>query len=259
MSIKTVTAPSGLQLEIRNLKAREMSILAATKTPPHRSNKAKRVKQPHPLDPIYEGCTLNIIDPGPYTLNATGKLVWSEVLSGDRFYLLLQIRDCTWGSYEFKVRCVNEDCPRHKKPFIWDLDLNGLEVKDVPEATLEKVRQRDLTFETVLAGRRVKYKILTGEDEANQPTLGDHVPEEKKLLAQVAGRVFWVEGIESDAARIEWVGDLDLPDIYSIQRELEAVDGGVETRTIVECSDCGEEFTTDVPFADTAFLSPTRK
>ncbi len=260
MPTKTITCPSGLTGEIRNLKAKEMSILAdpANRQQAMRGGKQKG-KRAHPLDPIYAGCWLKTLDAGPYAIPEGAPVPWPQILLCDRFFTLLHIRDLTWGSYEFKVKCANAECPKHKKPFLWDLDLNQLDFKALPDASREKVAKGDRVFELQLNGATCKFRLLTGEDEANSAGLGDDVPSHKKMLAQVASRIFSVSTIEDgdDDARTDWVGDLDLPDLYAASRAMDAVDGGVETRTKVECPECEEVFTVDVPFADSAFLAPT--
>jgi hypothetical protein len=257
MSTKTIVCPSGLTGEIRNLKAKEMSILA---DPGNRVRTGgKKAKAAHPLDPIYAGCWLKTENPGPYGFAVGEPVPWGKVLVCDRFFMLLHIRDCTWGGYEFKVKCQNGSCKRHKKPFVWEIDINSLEYKPLPPESVEKVKAGNRTFKLQLAGKECQFKLLTGEDEANAPTLSEDVESHKKMLAIVASRIFMVQGIDSDDARVDWVGELDLPDLYKAQRMMDAVDGGVETRTTVQCPDCEEEFTVDIPFGDAAFLAPTPK
>jgi hypothetical protein len=258
MPTKTLVLPSGLTGEIRNLKAKEMSILAdPANSQTLRGAKRKSAKRAHPLDPIYAGVWLKTLDAGPYTIAEGTAPQWPKVLLCDRFYLLLHVRDLTWGAYEMKVKCRTQDCPRVKKPFLWDLDLNQLEFKELPAESREKVKAGNFVFDIMVGDKACKFKLLTGEDEANLPTLADDVPTSKKLLAQVASRLFFIDGVEDDDARVDWVGELDLPDLYAASRAMDAVDGGVETRTKVVCPDCEEEFTIDVPFGDAAFLAPT--
>lgn len=264
MPTKTLVLPSGLTGEVRNLKAKEMSILAdpanaqQARTSKRRQRDGEKAsKRAHPLDPIYSGCWLKTIDPGPYPISEGMAVPWSKVLQCDRFYLLLQIRDLTWGAYEFKVKCQTADCGRAKNGFLWEMDLNELAFKELPAASRDKVKAGDLTFDITIGGRACKYRLMTGEDEANLPTLPDDVAGPKKMLAQVASRLFFVEGIDDDDDRIDWVGELDVPDLYAASRAMEAIDGGVETRTKVVCDECEEEMTIDVPFGSAGFLAPT--
>lgn len=256
MPTKTIVCPSGLTGEIRNLKAKEMSILADPANRQMARGKGKGDRS-NPLDAIYANVWLSTQDAGPYKLDEKGQLNWSKVLLADRFFILLQVRDLTWGAYEFKVKCKNTDCPRHKKPFLWDLDLSALQTKSLPDASFKKVAAGDFVFDLEVAGKKCKFRLMTGRDEVNAPTLADDVPTSKKLLAVMATRLFEVEGIEDDEDRVDWVGELDIPDLLEANKAMEAVDGGVETRTKVECPECEEVFTIDVPFGSPDFLAPT--
>lgn len=261
MATKTITCPSGLQGEIRNLKAKEMSMLADPANAHAIRSKGKKGKghRAHPLDPIYSNIWLSTANAGPYGFAQGQPVPWPKVLTCDRFFTLLHVRDLTWGPYEFRVPCRTPACPRQKQRFLWELDLNQLEFKELPEESRTKVAASDLVFDLQLGGKACKFKLLTGSDEINAPTLSDDVPTAKKLLAQVATRLFSIEGIKEgdDDARVEWVGELDVPDLYAASHAMEAVDGGVETRTRVVCPECDEEFTVDIPFGDAAFLAPT--
>ncbi len=261
MPTKTLVCPTGFTGEIRNLKAKEMSILADPSNQSTYRGGKKKAARAHPLDPVYANIWLRTVNPGPYPIAEGAAPVWPKIALCDRFYTLLHVRDLTWGSYEMKVKCRTPDCPRSKKAFLWDLDLNGLEFKPMPAESIAKVKAGDLVFDIQAGGRACKFKLLLGEDEANLPTLSDDVPSHKKMLAQVASRIYSVEGIDDEDtdARVDWVGELDLPDLYAVSKTMDDVDGGVETRTKVVCPECEEEFTVDVPFGDAAFLAPTPK
>lgn len=258
---ETITCPSGLRLEVRNMKARELSLLAAgseeddgEKRPVNKKkDKAGRVSG-NPTDAVLKGCVLEVIDPGPYT-----KFDWRKVAIADRFFALLRVRACTWGpGYEFRVRCKDLECPHHKKPFLWEEDLNGLEIKALPPESIEKLRTGDLVFDNVLAGKRVKFKLLTGEDEGRPLP---EVPKHKLVLASVAARLIYVEGIDVTKwdNLLEWVADIDLPELVEARDRFEKVDGGVQTNTVVECPECGLEFDTPIPFGAQAFLLPDKR
>lgn len=264
MPTKIITCPSGLQGEIRHLKAKELSILADPANAHAVRARGKKGKgkgrRTHPLDPIYANVWLRTESAGPYGFAQGQSVPWPRVLTCDRFYTLLHVRDLTWGPYEFFVACRTPDCPRQKRRFPWELDLNQLEFKELPQESRDKVAANDPVFELTLGGRSCKFRLLTGDDEVNAPALSEDMPTSKKLLASVAARLFYIEGIDEDddEARIDWVGELDVPDLYAASKAMDAVDGGVETRTKVECPECEEEFTIDIPFGDAAFLAPTQ-
>lgn len=256
MPTATITLPSGLSGEIRNMKAKELSILAAP------NGKAKKGKQrAHPLDPVFEGCWLKTIDPGPYKFAIGEAVPWPKVMLGDRFVALLHIRHLTYGEFDFKVRCRNGMCIHAKKPFNWKIDLTELDVKPFPATTIERIKAGNTRFDIEIAGKKCTYELLTGAREANHPLLDLDVDPKKKLLASVASRLVTIDGAAVDPEDddvLEWVGEIDIPELVRINKEMEKPDGGAETRTTVECPSeaCGMEFVVDVPFGEEGFLSP---
>lgn len=274
MGTATITLPSGLTGEIRNMKAKELSILADPqngKAPKPRMPGSKRptAKKAHPLDPVYAGCWLKTLDAGPYGFSVGDPVPWPKIVLADRFVALLHIRQLTYGNFEFRVRCPNGGCDRSKKPFVWEIDLTELEVKPLPDETIARIKAaggasglHNLRFPIEIDGTSCTFELLTGEAEANRPELSDNVPTHKKMLAQVASRLVTIDGVEVDPESdkvLDWVGNLDAPVLFQASRGMEAVDGGAETRTLITCPDCESEFPYDVPFGDPGFLTPTPK
>lgn len=256
--MNTIVCPSGLQLQIRGMKAKELALLAAGGEDDGEEKvakkKGKNTAPANPIGPILAQCS-EVIDAGPYT----PPFSWSKVLIADRFFALLQIRIATWGSdYEFKVRCRDASCTRHKKPFVWAEDLSALEIKALPDDSRAKVRNGDLTFEFELGGKRAKFALQTGADESR---VLPSVPRHKELLAQLAGRLTYVEGqdVTKWDALLDWIGELDMPEVVNAREHFDDVDGGVQTNTMVACPDCELEFDVPIPFEALGFLLPERK
>lgn len=266
MSTETIVCPSGLSLVIRNMKAKELSLLANGGVVEEEGKAKKKTKgvQRNTLDGVLSGCVLELKDIGPYGAygakpGVVESIPWKDVLLCDRFFTLLRVRACTWGAgYEFKARCKDKECERHKKPFIWEEDLDGLDMKELPKKSVDKVKQKDLTFELTLAGKKAKFKLNTGEDEGKG---APEVPKHQLLLAQVAQRLIYVEGqdVTDWPGLLDWVGELDLPEIVEAKEAFDAVDGGVQTNTVVECPSCGLEFDVPIPFDAQDFLLPGKK
>ncbi len=153
MSIEVVECPSGLTLTVRNMKAKEMALLAddGTDEDGAHSKKKKKARRRNPITSILTGTVLEVNDVGPYPpewakagviptkdVPGTGMLSFPELLLCDRFYTLMRARAATWGDdYEFRVRCRDKTCDRYKKPFLWSIPLSELEVKPLPAASRE--------------------------------------------------------------------------------------------------------------------------
>lgn len=283
MATERIECPSGLILEVRNMKAREMALLADDGEEGEEDGGKRRVakkvvKRKNPITGVLAGCTLEVVDVGPYEaygavagtiarvengvpIPGPGKLPWPELLLADRFFALTRIRACTWGDgFEFRVRCKDKTCEKHKKPFLWEIPLSELAIKELPESSRAMVREKNVVFEFELGGRKAKFKLQQGLDEGKGPDMGD-IPKREIFLAQCASRLIYVEGLDVSnfAKLLEWVGDLDLPEVLAATSYYDEVDGGIETNTLAECPSCGLEFDVSVPFDGQSFLLPDKK
>ncbi len=237
-----IKCPSGLQGEIRGMKVREERVL---------SNRAL-AKSGAQLEELLSACWETTVEPGPYGL--TDKpIAWADVLQGDRFFALLNIRALTYGSdYGFSVSCRN--C---RARIEWEVDLTKLPVRPLsPESRAAFMGGN--RFETKLpdAGKRVWFKLLTGDDERKLPALQRAAPD--RLLSSVlVYRVLEVEGVEPKDKRA-FLEDLTLRDADFLVDEFDRVDCGVDTTIEVECPECREVQDVDLPF-DSAFFLPGKE
>jgi len=281
MATETIECPSGLIITIRNMKAKEMALLADDGSDEdegrehvYSRKKNKKAQRRNPITSILQGCVLEVNNVGSYppdwatagviaTKDATGagRLSFPELLLADRFYALTRVRAATWGDgYEYRVRCKDKRCERYAKPFLWEIPLSDLETKALPEASRKRLTEKNLTFEMTLGGKKAKFKIQQGLDEMSAPDLTD-IPRSQIFLSQCASRLIYVEGV--DVTNFEdvmaFVGDLDMLEVRSATNLYDEVDGGIETNTMAQCPKCGMEFDVAVPFDGPSFLLPDRK
>lgn len=212
----------------------------------------KLAKAGSQLDELLTSCWEATVEAAPYDFG--DKLIdWGSVLQGDRFFTLLNIRALTYGSdYGFSVSC--RDC---RARIEWEVDLRKLPVRPLsPESRAAFMAGN--RFETTLpdAGKRVWFKLLTGDDERKLPALQRAAPD--RLLSSVlAYRVLEVEGVDSKDKRA-FLEDLTLRDADFLVDEFDRVDCGVDTTIEVECPECREVQDVDLPF-DSAFFLPGRE
>lgn len=238
MSEGHVECPSGLVVEVRGLKTREANILG----------NRQAVKQGTVMDQILTGCTLRLVDPGPYSFS-NGKVDWSKVHTGDRLFTILRIRAATFGEdYAFDVRCTERSCGERIK---WVLKLCDLPVKPLPEAAREALRG-DRILTTTLKGKQVRFRLITGADEEKNRRIIRAQPE-RLYLAALAARVVSIEGV-ADVDRMRWLEDLDLADTALLREKMDEQDGGVETDIEVECPACDTVQEVRLPFGPEFFL-----
>jgi len=238
-----IPCPAGLSGRIRPLQGRGELILANRKL----ARSGAQVAQ------LLRACWTETLDPGPYAF--AGEIInWDDVLQGDRFYALLQIRALTYGAeYAFKVQCVEDAC---RARFEWELSLNDLSVRPLtPE--LRDAFLAGNRFETTLpdSGRRVWFRLLTGREERRLPKLRRQAPNQM-LASLLALRVVEVEDVE-DRRKRAYLDDLSMRDADALLDAFDAVDCGVETTIEVECPECFGLQDVELPFERT-FLMPGR-
>lgn len=236
MAENQITCPSGLAGTIRSFKGKELKLLGN-----RRDARSGAV-----IGNILGSCWLKTSEPGPYEVPASGRLVWDKVLLADRFFTLLRIRTTTYPDdlYTFRL-----SCPTCREPIEWEIDLDTLPVKPVPEASLEQMKAGE-PFEATLNGTVVKFVLANGETEKRAAKFIKG--QEIDVLPAIASRIVDIDGVDS-AKRIAWLEDLDFPDILSLRDQFDEVDGGVETGIDVECTDCGRTIPVELPLGEDFF------
>lgn len=232
-----IVCPSGMRGRVRGMKVREEKILADRQL-------AKSGAQ---LDELLAACWEETIDPGPY---AGGRLDWSKVLQGDRFYALMQMRVATYGpDYAFHVGCSNAAC---RARIDWELDLGKLPVRALSEESREAFLAGN-RLEAMLpdAGRRVWFKLLTGEDERKLARAGKG--QDGALSLVLALRVVEVEGVDARERR-RFLEDLTMRDADALFDAFDARECGVDTTIEIECPECLEVQDVELPFDQGFFL-----
>jgi hypothetical protein len=240
-----ITCPSGLSGRVRGMKVREERILADRKL----------ARSGGQIDELLGSCWEETLDAGPYTLADGGKPDWGKVLQGDRFFALLMVRVLTYGpEYAFGVGCRNDAC---RARIEWEIDLTKLPFRALCEESRAAFVGGN-RFETTLpdAGKRVRFRLLTGEDERKLPALQRSAPE--KLLSAVLGyRVLDIDGVEPLAKR-QFLEDLTMRDADFLVDEFDRVDCGVDTTIEIECPECFVAQEVELPF-DKGFFLPGRE
>jgi hypothetical protein len=239
-----IACPSGLQGRGRGMKVREERVLADRKL----------AKSGGQIDELLAACWEETLDAGPYALGESGKLDLGKVLQGDRFFALLMVRALTYGpEYAFGVSCRNDNC---RARIEWEIDLTKLPVRKLSEESRVAFVEGN-RFATTLpdAGKRVVFKLLTGEDERKLPAVQRAAPD-KLLSAVLAYRVLDVEGVEPKAKR-QFLEELTMRDADFLVDEFDRVDCGVDTTIEIECPECFQTQEVELPF-DKGFFLPGR-
>lgn len=238
-----ITCPSGLSGRIRGMKVREERVLADRKL---------AAKNGGQVDELLNACWEETLDAGPYALPESCRLDWGKVLQGDRFFALLMVRALTYGpEYAFGVGCRNDAC---RARIEWEVDLTKLPVRLLSDESRAAFVAGN-RFETTLpdSGKRLRFRLLTGDDERKLPALQRSAPD-KLLSAVLAYRVLDIDGVESKAKR-QFLEDLSMRDADFLVDEFDRVDCGVDTTIEIECPECFATQEVDLPF-DKGFFLP---
>jgi len=239
-----VTCPSGLVLEIRGLKNKEINIL--TDKQAIRDGKVQQ-------QILAASCT--VVDAGPYNEPNGKPFSWPDVLIADQTVALIAVRCLTFGSeYDIDVHC--DQC---RKRISWTVDLSqDLTVEPLSADTL-KVFAQGNRFETVLpsTGKKVWFCLTTGGLIQRLQKVIDKNPD-KLWTISLAARILEIEGV-TDMDRKRFLDEMDAGDTMRLREAFEEHEGGIDTDIVAECSGCMSEQEISLPLGHTLFLPRKNK
>jgi hypothetical protein len=196
---------------------------------------------------LLDACWEETLDKGPYRWDGDqNKVPWDNVLSGDRFYLLLRVHDVLYGSkYEFGLTC--RSCGQ---PYRWAIDtvadVDVLPLKDEARAVLLGSGQ----FTGALPdGTEVVYLPSTGKLE------GKVSDKEESTLRFILPRLVSLGGERNVPAMREALMDMDADVFDALQAMLQDMDCGPDTSIWTKCTKCDAVGRADLPF-DRSFWFP---
>lgn len=234
-----VSCPSGLCIDLRKLKVQEMNILS------DRQAQQKGVVLDQLLNNLWTATT----DPGPYSF--TDRPVWDDVLTGDRYYALLQARVATHGpEYDFRIPCTV--C---KNAINWTVNLDELPKKMLSPIDAQTFRNGNSFEELGPDGKQYTFHLMTGrhEKKAQQIQKSRHA---SRITASLLARIDKIEGVVD---RGKYIDDLDFTLALDLIEMLDVHDCGIETTFEVMCLDCDAVSEVILPLDQGKFWAPSRK
>lgn len=251
----TTTLPSGLVGEVRGLTGKDGRYLT----------NEQLVRDNEIEDYIFAHCWTSTVDPGPYDF--TGVPDWGRVLVGDRYSLLIAVREATFPGKEYamKLQCGRGGC---KRRFEWEIDLSKLlaeKTKLLAPADRELFKAGN-RFEDVIPFTKTPfvYQLQTGANAKRMQArilakkTGPKKMQEKqnRLVDVIAGLVVEIGGVSHKGdAVFDFLEDLPLGSLDAMLPLMQSHDCGVETTIEVECTYCGGAMAIELPF-DRAFFTP---
>lgn len=241
-----IVCPSGLAGTIRPLKTVDLAILS--------DRRLYRQAGPSIEAALLDRAWVETTDVGPYAF-ASERPPWKgEILTGDLFFALREMRIATWGdAYDFDVGCSTAGC---RGVIRWTLNLSDLPTLPLTDEARDRVA-RGNRFDGELAGRRFVYQLPTGATGARAEKLSKDHGESIHVL--LSARILELEGAKSPAEILEWIGELSARDGNELRDLLEIHNCGLDTDVDVECPDCGRTQKATVPFGSGFFHPETRR
>lgn len=233
-----IHCPSGLVIEVRKLKVAEMNILS------DRQAQQRGVV----LDQLLNSVWTATQDPGPYTFK--DKPVWDDVLTGDRYYALLQTRCGTHGpEYDFRVPCGV--C---KASIDWTINLDELPKKDLSPEDLQVFKDGNKFRDLGPDGKQYDFHLMTGRHEKK----AQQILKSNRTTRATASLLSRIDAIEGVVDRAKYIDNLDLTDALDLIAMLDSHDCGIETTFEVGCLECDAVNEVVLPLDQGRFWTPKK-
>lgn len=258
MRQETFTLPSKVRIEMRQAMLAEENHIAGIA-------KGNGGSVDQGLMDVLDKCTVGIVDQGPYEfLTVGGKANWKQMIRGDMFSALVQLRSITYRDgheLEFDQRCANKGC---NKKFAVSVNLfEDLLWQDMPESSLEKLKNGEL-FAVEIDGRTVHYTLAFGKTEETYNLLSEQNPN-REMSCGLRSRIVKIDGLEPYQF-LDWLdgrngestefSGLSSQDGEDLREAFDVVEGGIDLGVEVRCPKCGGVYDINVPFS--VFFLPGR-
>ena len=263
MDTREIRCPSGLRGRIRKMSGRDFHRLLID---------SPGDTTPDQMADLAEAVWMETIDPGPYRLNGDKLMFRSDVLIGDRSYILVQSRCFTsGGKRDIRIQC--EECTGWwQEPF----DYAAMEIREWPDGDdLEPAedigdlylpahkawvaRKRFAAGEpcsTVMpGGTTVQWNLLTGSLLSEQIQNFALQFGGSTFFTETAARIVSIEGIDLDQytkpedkrlAIFDWVTTYPDEDFWVLFNDIQDHECGPEPDVFKRCAvplaACGYEF-----------------
>ncbi len=179
----------------------------------------------------------------------------SQLLSKDVDAIMMFLRTVTYGSsYEFVAKHTCEHAKEHS--YIADIDTMIGNIKAVDPTTIDRNYSVTLQNGQVVKLRPNRYSqvldVIKQNETKRQLTADDMTKNLKMMLLNVIDSV---DGISDPALISEWVDNLTSPMVNRIADKAEDInDWGPNVEWSLQCKDCGQHFTVDIPLNPVSFF-----
>lgn len=242
-----IECPSGLVLNVRKMKGREIVAVAS---------QADDTDASMNMQTLIGTCWLDTVDPGPYPYVLPGNDTappWLRLLKGDVLFVFIALRRLSLfegNDYHFQVRC--EECG---KGYVWTLPLDKLPTFKLPDESKARVMKGELFECTTSDGTKVQFdlqKMAQEEDVAK--LMKSQGRKRATMLDTLAGQIQTINGKPTPIKfKFDWLMDQDLDVITCLEAEFAKVDCGVDTAIATVCTHCSWKQAIALPFGKSFF------
>lgn len=177
-----------------------------------------------------------------------------SMISGDRNALMIALRITGYGAeYNVEVSCP-ECSERNKQDFsLADLPIKRLEVEPVVDGAN--------LFEYILpvSKKRVLFRFLTGADETEMSQEADRrkkklgVESDSSVTMRLQTAIVEVDGIKDKNKIAQFVRSMPAGDSRALRKYMDDAEPGVEMKSFMTCSSCGESSEVRLPLGASFF------
>lgn len=176
-----------------------------------------------------------------------------EMLTGDRNAIMTAVRITGYGS-EYKVEV---DCPACGEKSKQSFDLTELPIKRL---SIQPIAEGANLFEFALpvSKKRVRFKFLTGADEAELATMQERkkkqgMTADNLVTQRLMFAVQSVDGITDKTKIAMFIKNMPARDSLELRRHIDMNEPGVEMKSWMDCPSCLEHSEVRLPIGASFF------
>ena len=207
--------------------------------------------------------TVRLVDPGYYkqeSISSNSVVDWGKAITEDRLYGLIATRVVSYtNGHEYNMEI---SCSHCGGKLAWYYDLRPvseeggeLVVVNFTEKNGEIFRSGE-PFEMDFMGKKIKWKMLTGQEESVIEKLGLQDPDMDTDDLSMAMRLKEVEGVDP-TDKVSWIANMG-EERLDLQTMMEDSACGLDTVMEVFCKACQTRNESPLPF-DADFWVPLGK
>jgi hypothetical protein len=166
-----------------------------------------------------------------------GNIDVSQLLQFDKLYLLMKIREVSFGS-EYTTEVVCNNCSKNNEI---TYDIGSFNIKQVPEDLEDP---REIFLEKI--GKKATVRFPRVQDEV-------YLIDTNKVMDNLWRFVMSIDGNENKTVISKVIQKLPSKDVHMLMNEIFGSDYGLDTKGKYKCDNCGSIETSELPIGTDFF------